>query len=284
MNLIYYGLLSKYAYEHQDEIISNMNRSNRNESPIETIIISELFGNSRELNSDELEKDTEYRKRKIIDLLTEKSEPNAVMIKYKGKKKIVSKKAYDIIYRGALLSPNVKSQSYYINEKRCPCEKYSINTTFVPNRIDDLSFWDKIKIFKKIKAIEKLKISKDPLLYKKGKVKIPIYPISFHKYEGISESHFTDKFIGEALRENEDPRYYTPEAVDYIEIECTPRELAEAGIDYRDLNWELIIENENTRHDKLGHVRNIDTPAETTGNTAVQAGPTTGKTAVPEEH
>ena len=272
--MIYGLLLLLNLKEQEDKYWENFNSDNnsiKSKSYEKKEITSEVFNRCGEVSQDKLREDVEHRKKIIEGLLTEISDTYAVIIIYKGKKKIVPKKVYDIICRGALLSPKSEYETEMIDMyNNGPYVEASKITTFSPEKIENLSSWDKIKISKMKKKIDKIKKSKNPFLDKKIKVTIDIFPVSY-------------SILGRIFPEEQRENFY-PDAVDYIEIECTPRELAEAGIDYRDLNWELIIENENTRHDELGHVRN--TPVETTtGKTAVQAGPKEPTTVkLPEEH
>lgn len=176
--------------------------------------------------------DTEDRKKKIKKLLMEPAKGRAVVIEERsGTKKVVSEKAYRIICLNGLLQPKALLELYgddqYNNGPWLETEEL---TVFTPKQKKQLSLLDKMRILIKEKKIERIKTAKNPLFDKKGEVTIKLFPVS-HKETGRPLSK-----MPEFQR-----KYISPEETDRLIVVATPRELAIAGIDYKEVGWKEII-------------------------------------------
>ena len=209
------------------------------------------------VNDEQKKKDIEVRKEEIIRLLSRNSDAGAVIIRLSdGSKKVVSEKAYKIISLSALVQPKGKLEiswdDQYNNGPWLEIRDFDITP---PQELNP-SFLDKMKISKKIKTIEEIKTSKDPLYDKKGKIKIKIFPVSHREVGG---------YLPGGARGDYESRTIIPEEIDCFEYEITPRELAEVGIDYKELDWEEIQEKKSdNRENSLKDIR--VTPSEMNGN------------------
>jgi len=108
---------------------------------------------------------------------------------------------------------------------------------------------EQARITMKEEQVKKIKMSLDDRYDRKGKVTIPVYSFSYRGDDYLSHD---EKYLQDQLQD-----------VGSLEIEVTPRELAEAGILYGDLDWrptkfiDIVREvADATREAKVGN-RNI---------------------------
>ena len=177
------------------------------------------------------------RAKKIMDLLEKEERPSYVEVMIHGKIKCIPKKIYEISQYGAQIQPFIYGERYTIDEyNNGPFRKVVESKARTPELISSSTG---MLGERKTRKAEKIINSKNPKYDRKIIVKIKLFPMS---YPPIDKEKLYCRYE-EAVKWCGDFEWY-PKAIDCLTVDTTPRELAAAGIYYKDLDWGLVKEEE----------------------------------------
>lgn len=203
----------------------------------------------RTMTEEQVQESINNRKEQIVKALNEPADVSPVIVKLgNGRKRVISQTEYKISLLSALLRPNGRVEKWWSDQYNGGPWLEIRDIIITPhNKVQTPSFLDKIKMLKKKKTIEKIKTDKNPLLDKKGIVRIKIFPVS-HREVGEELLNKDSGFCEET---------FIPEEIDCLEVEITPRQLAKAGIDYREIGWMEIQKEEKKSFEESLKVEGI---------------------------